>query len=763
MAGETDVAGSVLFLCDGQADLDIARAVGHRIAALPVLRVAVLGPARKSLLRVAGGGFDGVVALGDVAEGDDGGGHPRAADLAGVRDHFQATTTRILAVILFDDRPPANAALVAAAAGLSIPTYLVQSDPALCLADMWFPVRGARPQLWGHARAMRIVVQGAGHALGLIDGIRALPERPYAFSAPEGALLGGQAWPPRREAGSAGAGDRTGDRAGDRPRLLVQAEAVTERGMAALAAFARDRGLALEPRLFGAADFALPPAGGGAGGGGGGFAVTGSPTAALALVREGYRAVLVGAAPGPGGAADPLLRCREEEGIAAALDALALRRPDPAWTPPADLAAWRPAVPLADTLAAEIEQRVRRQLRRTPEVRVAPGALAPNPLPAEGASAQLAFPLFPIAAFRAGAAAMTVPRVRRLVTISHDWSVQTGLARPMKYYNTAAALLGLDILVLTFDASRSADEIRALLHPDDFVIFNSFGIFERTDAAFAIYEALPPDRRCIYLHEMAWTFDRFREADPARHGRLAAHLAEANLLCVCAKQARFLAEAYGARRTRVVYNTTSLPEDEAPAEAPAAPRAGPVAAMIGTVQARKGAELFSAVADLARARRLGIALRWIGGRTEEAAGLYLSPHAAWLGRLDGAALTAALREVDLLFLSSADDPFPLSVIEAIQAGKRVVCYAGTGIEEVLRGVPGCAVFDDYTPEAALEAILRAFGETPDPAAYARLEAEVFGLTAFVNRMTAAIEAIRTGADGTGSGTGTGAGGGARAA
>lgn len=109
--------------------------------------------------------------------------------------------------------------------------------------------------------------------------------------------------------------------------------------------------------------------------------------------------------------------------------------------------------------------------------------------------------------------------------------------------------------------------------------------------------------------------------------------------------------------------------------------------------------------------------------------------------MDGALSRDRVREElaasDVFFLSSVDDPMPLSVVEAVQQRLRTVTYHGVGSREVLEGVPGYRSFTEYTPEAALDALRRVLDEEISETEYQDVE-ELFDIPAFAARMTTAL-------------------------
>jgi hypothetical protein len=76
----------------------------------------------------------------------------------------------------------------------------------------------------------------------------------------------------------------------------------------------------------------------------------------------------------------------------------------------------------------------------------------------------------------------------------------------------------------------------------------------------------------------------------------------------------------------------------------------------------------------------------------------------WLGALPRHRVRRELADPDVFFLSSVDDPMPLSVVEAVQQRLRVVTFDKVGSRELLGGVRGYRSFGEYTPEAAFTAL-----------------------------------------------------------
>jgi len=241
---------------------------------------------------------------------------------------------------------------------------------------------------------------------------------------------------------------------------------------------------------------------------------------------------------------------------------------------------------------------------------------------------------------------------------------------------------------------------------------------------------LRPDVR-IYLHETEVALDSYREAHPVRYALLRHILGRNPLLCVSQKAETLYRQRFGTSTTHVVYECPG--DDDAWEFEP-----GCVHILnVGSLNERKGVELFSKVADLARERHPDWRFHWIGG-VATMNNLYRSPAVKWYGFTWHP--TEALKKCQLFFLSSVDDPCPLSLLEALQQGMPCVAYDRTGSAEIIGGLPGCAVYSAYEPAAAMAAIEKALAEEDgDRAARARAASEISGARAFARRIERAFE------------------------
>lgn len=199
----------------------------------------------------------------------------------------------------------------------------------------------------------------------------------------------------------------------------------------------------------------------------------------------------------------------------------------------------------------------------------------------------------------------------------------------------------------------------------------------------------------IYLHETDYVLDQFQRQSSLRYLLLARILRRNPVLCVSKQAETHYQERFGSIRTHVVY--------ECPGEVEPSvldPEKQHIV-MVGSINERKGVELFSHVADLAAEAHPEWQFHWIGSRATMN-DLYQSPKVAWHGWQWNP--RDIVRQCDLFFLSSIDDPCPLAALEALHMGKRCVAYKKTGTAELIEGIPGCCIFEIYCEKVVIERI-----------------------------------------------------------
>ena len=236
----------------------------------------------------------------------------------------------------------------------------------------------------------------------------------------------------------------------------------------------------------------------------------------------------------------------------------------------------------------------------------------------------------------------------------------------------------------------------------------------------------------IYLHDTGYMLDAMLGQHPWKYRLLAHLLRTRQVLCVSQQMVELYRRRFGSQRTRVVYEVTE--QDPTPVLVTGKKHI----MMVGTLNRRKGFPLFLRVAELAAMRGLPWQFHWVGALGEADLG-DVPACVKWWGWRESAG--PLLEQADLFFLSSIDDPQPLSCLEALALGKRAVVYAGTGSAELVKGYSGCRVFSDYCPEAALQELGEALGEDIDCVALRAALVLHCSVEAFEDRLNAVFAAV----------------------
>ena len=325
---------------------------------------------------------------------------------------------------------------------------------------------------------------------------------------------------------------------------------------------------------------------------------------------------------------------------------------------------------------------------------------------------------------------------RSIAVLGDDFSHRTGVAVPIRAFaRWATATSSCEVFFVDLRAVSSYAELVELLGDVETVVVNSFApLWRLPDRAEWIHRLVRFRPVALYAHETEYVFQVEAQARGHRHRRVLDLLPSVRLLCVSEAQASMLA-GLGGRDCRVVLNTTP--------GAPVARRRHPDAptrvVMAGTAQHRKGIDLFSRTAELARLRGLDWEFRWIGREVPARAhGSIRSAEVTWLGAVPHRQVLQELADADVYLLSSFDDPQPLSVVEAVRQGLRVVTHEGVGTHEVLAGIDGYASFTAFHPDEVLTTVRRVLDVEVDRAAFAEV-ADRFSIDAFGRRLLGALE------------------------
>ncbi|WP_420450887.1 glycosyltransferase family 4 protein [Ilumatobacter sp.] len=324
---------------------------------------------------------------------------------------------------------------------------------------------------------------------------------------------------------------------------------------------------------------------------------------------------------------------------------------------------------------------------------------------------------------------------RSVAILGDDFSHRTGVAVPVRAF--ARWLSGrtlADVFFVDLRAISSYEDLVYVLGDVETVIVNSFAplwrLPNRVDWIRRLVRYRPV---ALYAHETEYVFQVEAAARGRRHREVVDLLPHVRSLCVSNAQAVML-RGLGARDCAVVWNTTPGSAVERRRRDDSAVRI----VMAGTAQSRKGVDLFSRVAERAAEMGYGWEFRWVGREVVTGSETLRSDRVEWLGALPHHRVLEELADADVFFLSSFDDPQPLSVVEAIRQRLRIVTHVGVGSHEVLDGISGYESFERFDPDAALSAIESVLGSEVDDARFAEVE-ERFSIEEFGSRMLEALE------------------------
>ncbi len=130
--------------------------------------------------------------------------------------------------------------------------------------------------------------------------------------------------------------------------------------------------------------------------------------------------------------------------------------------------------------------------------------------------------------------------------------------------------------------------------------------------------------------------------------------------------------------------------------------------MVGSCQPRKGVSFFSRVADEAHRLHKPWQFHWVGIPKNIPQNLYFSQHVNWISRKTSEEVQLLLKKVNLFFLSSISESFPLTICEALFAQIPCVAYKnGIGAYYELHRFDEVVLFPYYAVDQAIEAIEQA--------------------------------------------------------
>lgn len=302
--------------------------------------------------------------------------------------------------------------------------------------------------------------------------------------------------------------------------------------------------------------------------------------------------------------------------------------------------------------------------------------------------------------------------------VGTTWFTEGGDWRSAYLYARKAQSAGRNVLIVNPLGKRGIRQTLATWAVCRRIVVNALTAFDSW-VVFAMCLCRSDVR--IYLHETQHALNGYQTAHPLKYRLLAYILSRNPLLCVSAGAEALYKSRFGANNTRVVYE---FPGSDG--EVRLDPNRVHIL-NVGSLNERKGVELFGQVADLAKERHPDWQFHWVGGLATLTR-LYQSPAVKWHGFMWSPSDLA--KQCRLFFLSSVDDPCPLSALEALQAGLACVAYKDTGTAEIIGCLKGSGVFQSYCAEAAIQQIEKALQVEVDPEAQKSKLARLVGSAAF---------------------------------
>ncbi len=316
------------------------------------------------------------------------------------------------------------------------------------------------------------------------------------------------------------------------------------------------------------------------------------------------------------------------------------------------------------------------------------------------------------------------------MVIGYDFHSEGGAWRSIYRFFRQVEADGQPVMLLDRNKQGTFRQLLAVVCFSPKILFNGLGTFYRWEGIFA---CLLRKDILIYLHDTAYMVEGYARRHPWKFRLFRLMLKRNIILCVSEQMQTYYRNEFGVTRSQVIHEAVALP---------ASPDFDPNfrhIVMVGSVDERKGVKLFSAVAESAEKQGLPWKFHWIGALASQSLGA-LSRNVRWWGWQDTP--LEFVKQADSFFLSSVDDPLPLACLEALALGKRCVVYRRTGIAELIDGIRGCAVYENYSAADALQALEKILNETPDSSAMVRIieeKASVVALTAQIQQIVGLVE------------------------
>lgn len=318
-------------------------------------------------------------------------------------------------------------------------------------------------------------------------------------------------------------------------------------------------------------------------------------------------------------------------------------------------------------------------------------------------------------------------RAAKLIIIGYGFDAPGGAWRSIQHYHSFMATKGENVIRIARRSKYSARQMFMAFLAGRRVLFNGLDCFFHFET---ILFCLLRRDILIYLHETEYVFTEFKNTHPVRFNWVKRLIPKCRICCVSKRQEKYIRDTFGATKTHVIYENIMPPSPDVFDDSKT------TILMVGSVEKRKGATLFSDLADLAREQGRDWNFCWVGP-AHNTHDVRMSENVQWIGARPD--VFPFLERCSLFFLSSLDDPFPLASLEALSLHRKCVVYRNTGLAEVLESVDGCGVYESHDAETALATIDKAMATDLDIAKVDEINKGISSVSSFADRMDAVLE------------------------
>lgn len=332
----------------------------------------------------------------------------------------------------------------------------------------------------------------------------------------------------------------------------------------------------------------------------------------------------------------------------------------------------------------------------------------------------------------------------QILVLGGSFGDHIGVGKPIKIFIDYLRGRSVDI---QYQLVTNGDKLNLLsrVSQTSIVIINSFDVVramtERDMAALLDIVKIKGGSVVFYCHETKHAFERLLRM---HGGKVQAFVNNVLPFCHCLavsdQQADWLG-SLGARSVRTVYNSSG---SEFSYMSPRQLSTSPIILMVGTQQKRKGVDLFSRVADIAVREGKEWKFVWLGAYTRAAEECYKSSNVDWKGHVSSVEVRDWLSKASVFFLSSIDDPMPLSVGEALMNNVPSLVYGDTGFASFIEAYGAGEVFRDYDADTAYSKLLSMINNGSIYSVDRGRVEQIIGVEQFGKRMLIALGEIAVG-------------------